>query len=75
MRSKALLTMSSMGMVAFGFLCYMQGVNILTELNDITCFDTDNCFTTLWIDDLIALVVPAMISVQCFNLVLVGVAK
>ena len=75
MRSKALLTMSSMGMVAFGFLCYMQGVNILTELNNITCFDGKNCFTSLWIDDLAFLIIPAILSTLCFNIVLMEVTK
>ena len=64
-----------MGMVAFGFLCYMQGFYILTELNNITCFDVDNCFTTLWIVDLAFLILPAILSTLCFNIVLMEVTK
>jgi len=75
MRSKALLTMSSMGMVAFGFLCYMQGFYILTELNDIVCYEDGTGFTSLWIPDLAFLIIPAILSTLCFNIVLMEVTK
>jgi hypothetical protein len=66
MLHKTIYGIASMGFVAFGFLCFMQGNFILTELNNIACLDVDNCFTSLWIVDLGILVLTAVASTLCF---------
>ena len=79
MMNKIILITASMGVIAFGFLRYMQGVYILTELNNITCFpltyNVDNCFTSLWIPDLAILVFTSIASTLCFSVVVLEVQK
>ena len=47
MINKITLIASSMGMVAFGFMAYMQAMVILTAQNNAYCFD-DVGITDIW---------------------------
>jgi len=64
-----ILIASAMGFIAFGFLCYMQGEYILTEINGIYC-SHDMAITSIWIPDLAILVLTAVASTLCLNLLL-----
>jgi hypothetical protein len=75
MMNKIILITASMGVMAFGFLCYMQGEYILTELNNITCFDDGTGLTSLWIPDLVILVFTSIVSTLCFSVVVLEVQK
>ena len=75
MINKIILITASMGVIAFGFLCYMQGMYILTELNDIVCYEGDIGFTSLWIPDLAILVITSIVATLCFSVVVIEVQK
>ena len=62
-----ILITSSMGMVAFGFLAYMQAKMILTAQNEIICFQ-DVGFTDIWVPEIAILVMLTMESTLCLNL-------
>ena len=64
-----ILITSAMGFIAFGFLCFMQGEYILTEINSTYC-SHDMAITSIWIPDLAILVMTAIASTLCFNLLL-----
>ena len=64
-----ILIASAMGFIAFGFLCFMQGEYILTEINSTYC-SHDMAITSIWIPDLAILVLTAVASTLCFNLLL-----
>ena len=67
MLHKTILITSSMGFIAFGFLCFMQGNFILTEINNVVCFE-DIGFSDIWIDDLLIFVMTAIASTLCLTL-------
>lgn len=71
---KTIMITSSMGFIAFGFLCYMQGAFILTEVNNIVCYD-DVGFSDIWIVDLLILVLTAIVSTLCLTLTMLEVTK
>ena len=75
MLHKTLLITSTMGFVAFGFLCFMQTEYILTELNDITCFESDIGFTTLWLPDLALLIITAFASALCLSVLIMEITR
>ena len=66
---KIILITSSMGVVGFGFLCYMQGVYILTDHTQIVCYD-DIGYSNLWIPDLAILVMCAIASTLCLSILI-----
>ena len=74
MLHKTILITSSMGFIAFGFLCFMQGELILTEINNVVCFD-DVGFSNIWIADLLILVLTAIASTLCLTLTIKEVAQ
>jgi hypothetical protein len=63
-----------MGFIAFGFLCFMQGEFILTEINNVVCFE-DVGFSDIWIDDLLIFVMTAIASTLCLTLTLKEVTE
>ena len=63
-----------MGFIAFGFLCYMQGEYILTEINNVVCFE-DVGFSNIWIPDLAILVMTAIASTLCLTLTIKEVSE
>ena len=67
MLHNTILITSSMGFIAFGFLCFMQGNFILTEINNVVCFE-DVGFSDIWIDDLLIFVMTAIASTLCLTL-------
>ena len=67
MLHKTILITSSMGFIAFGFLCFLQGDFILTEINNVVCFE-DVGFSDIWIDDLLIFVMTAIASTLCLTL-------
>jgi len=69
-----ILIASAMGFIAFGFLCYMQGELILTMVNNTYCMN-DVAITSIWIPDLAILVLTAIASTLCFNLLLIEVQR
>ena len=69
MLHKTIMITSSMGFIAFGFLCFMQGEFILTEVNNVVCYD-DVGFSNIWIDDLLIFVMTAIASTLCLTLTL-----
>jgi len=64
MLHKTILMTSSMGFVAFGFLCFMQGEFILTAINNTYCMN-ELAITSIWIPDLAILVMSAIASTLC----------
>ena len=58
-----------MGFIAFGFLCFMQGEFILTEINNVVCYE-DMGMSDIWIDDLLIFVMTAITSTLCLTLTL-----
>ncbi len=74
MLHKTIMITSSMGFIAFGFLCYMQGAFILTEINNVQCFG-DVGISNLWIPDLLILVLTAIVSTLCLTLTMLEVTK
>ena len=66
---KIILITSSMGVIGFGFLCYMQGVYILTGQGDIMCVN-DVGFSNIWIDDLAILVMTTIASTLCLSILI-----
>ena len=74
MLHKTILITSSMGFIAFGFLCFMQGEFILTEINNVVCFE-DVGFSDIWIDDLLIFVMTAIASTLCLTLTLKEVTE
>jgi len=69
MLHKTIMITSSMGFIAFGFLCFMQGEFILTEVNNVVCYD-DVGFSNIWVDDLLIFVMTAIASTLCLTLTL-----
>ena len=69
-----ILIASAMGFIAFGFLCYMQGEYILTEINNVVCFE-DVGFSNIWIPDLAILVMTAIASTLCLTLTIKEVCE
>jgi len=69
MLHKTILITSSMGFIAFGFLCFMQGEFILTEINNVVCYE-DMGMSDIWIDDLLIFVMTAITSTLCLTLTL-----
>jgi hypothetical protein len=63
-----------MGFIAFGFLCFLQGNFILTEINNVVCFE-DVGFSDIWIDDLLIFVMTAIASTLCLTLTLKEVTE
>ena len=63
-----------MGFIAFGFLCFMQGEFILTEVNNVVCYD-DVGFSNIWVDDLLIFVMTAIASTLCLTLTLKEVTE
>jgi|TARA_R110001592_G_scaffold4409_1_gene24909 hypothetical protein len=61
---------SSSGMVAFGFLAYMQAQMILTAQNNAQCFE-DIGITDVWIDDIGILILCTMASTLCLTLMMI----
>ena len=74
MLHKTILITSAMGFIAFGFLCYMQGEYILTEINNVVCFE-DVGFSNIWIPDLAILVMTAIASTLCLTLTIKEVSE
>jgi len=74
MLHKTIMITSSMGFIAFGFLCFMQGEFILTEINNVVCFE-DVGFSDIWIDDLLIFVMTAIASTLCLTLTLKEVTE
>jgi len=74
MLHKTILITSTMGFIAFGFLCYMQGEYILTEINNVVCFE-DVGFSNIWIPDLAILVMTAIASTLCLTLTIKEVSE
>ncbi len=62
---KIILIASSMGVIGFGFLAYLQAKIILTA--EIRCFD-DVGFSSIWIPDLAILVMTTIASTLCFSI-------
>lgn len=61
---------SSSGMVAFGFLAYLQAQKILTAQNNAYCFD-DVGITDIWIADIGILILSTMASTLCLTLMII----
>ena len=74
MLHKTIMITSSMGFVAFGFLCFMQGEFILTAINNTYC-SNDIAITSIWIPDLAILVMSAIASTLCLVLVISEVQR
>ena len=74
MLHKTIMITSSMGFIAFGFLCFMQGEFILTEVNNVVCYD-DVGFSNIWVDDLLIFVMTAIASTLCLTLTLKEVTE
>lgn len=74
MLHKTIMITSSMGFIAFGFLCFMQGEVILTEVNNVVCYD-DVGFSNIWIDDLLIFVMLAIASTLCLTLTIKEVTE
>jgi len=71
---KTIMITSSMGFIAFGFLCFMQGEFILTEVNNVVCYD-DVGFSNIWVDDLLIFVMTAIASTLCLTLTIKEVTE
>ena len=71
---KTIMITSSMGFVAFGFLCFLQGEFILTSINMTYCV-SDLAITSIWIPDLAILVMSAIASTLCLVLVISEVQR
>lgn len=69
MLHKTIMITSSMGFVAFGFLCFLQGEFILTSINMTYCVG-ELAITSIWIPDLAILVMSAIASTLCFVIVI-----
>jgi|TARA_R110002012_G_C11313121_1_gene574858 hypothetical protein len=67
---KIITIASSCGMVAFGFLAYMQAQKILTAQNNAYCFD-DVGITDIWIADIGILILCTIASTLCFTLTII----
>jgi len=67
---KIITIASSCGMVAFGFLAYMQAKMILTAQNNAYCYD-DVGITDIWIPDLGILILCTMASTLCLALTII----
>tara|TARA_R110002012_G_scaffold226577_1_gene398736 strand:- start:251 stop:475 length:225 start_codon:yes stop_codon:yes gene_type:complete len=74
MLHKTILIASSMGFIAFGFLCFLQGEYILTEINNVVCFD-DVGISNVWIPDLLILILTAIASTLCLTLTIKEVTE
>ena len=74
MLHKTIMITSSMWFIAFGFLCFMQGEVILTEVNNVVCYD-DVGFSNIWIDDLLIFVMLAIASTLCLTLTIKEVTE
>ena len=62
---KLLMTISAMGMVAFGMLAYLQIGQIMALSNDIVCFELD-CMNGLNYIDVIMLAFTSFACASCF---------
>ena len=62
-----ILIASSCGMVAFGFLAYMQAEIILMAQNEVICY-ADVGFTDIWIVEIGILILCTIASTLCLNL-------
>ena len=69
MINKITLIASSMGMVAFGFMAYMQAMVILTAQNNAYCFDNVG-ITDIWVPEIAILVLASVASSLCLSLVI-----
>lgn len=67
---KIITIASSCGMVAFGFLAYMQAEMILQAQNNAYCFD-DVGITDIWVADIGILILSTMASTLCFTLIII----
>ena len=74
MINKITLIASSMGMVAFGFMAYMQAMVILTAQNNAYCFDNVG-ITDIWVPEIAILVLLTMASTLCLTLVIMTGTK
>mgnify|MGYP001283485945 CR=1 FL=1 len=68
---KIITIASSCGMVAFGFLAYMQAKIILMAQNEVICY-ADVGFTDIWIVEIGILILCTIASTLCFNLTITG---
>ena len=66
---KIILITSSMGVVGFGFLAFLQAGLILTAQNEIRCFE-DIGFSEIWIPDLAILVLTTIASTLCLSILI-----
>ncbi len=64
---KIILITSSMGVVGFGFLAYLQAGLILTAQNEIRCIG-DLGYSNIWIPDIAILIMTVIGSTLCFSL-------
>ncbi len=74
MLNKTILIASSMGMVAFGFIAYMQAMVILTAQNNVLCFE-DVGYTDIWVIEIALLVLASVASSLCLSLVIMTGAR
>jgi len=69
-----IMIVSSMGVIAFGFMCYMQGEYILTSEINGQCFD-NIAYSSIWIDDLLILIGTAICSTLCFTILMGAITR
>tara|TARA_B100000427_G_C15256415_1_gene484536 strand:- start:26 stop:352 length:327 start_codon:yes stop_codon:yes gene_type:complete len=62
---KLLMTISAMGLVAFGMLAYLQMGQIMALANDIVCFELD-CMNGLNYIDVMMLAFTSFACASCF---------
>ncbi len=74
MLNKTILIASSMGMVAFGFMAYIQAMVILTAQNNVLCFE-DVGYTDIWVIEIALLVLASVASSLCLSLVIMTGAR
>ena len=74
MLNKTILIASSMGMVAFGFMAYIQAMVILTAQNNVLCFE-DVGYTDIWVIEIALLVLTSVASSLCLSLVIMTGAR
>ena len=66
---KIILIASSMGVIGFGFLAYLQAEIILIGQSEIRCFE-DVGYSSIWIPDLAILVMCTIASTLCFSILI-----
>ena len=66
---KIILITSSMGVVGFGFLAYLQAVLILTAQNEIRCIGYLG-YSNIWIPDIAILIMTVIASTLCLSILI-----